>query len=242
MPTAIYTVITGNYDTIKQPLELTPGADYFLFTNNPHIKEAGGWKVAHIPSLNIGSRSEKENNILLSRKVKMLAHEYLPQGYDVSVYVDADMLLKESLSELLDTMADNRLMAACRHSYCASVRQEINDLINKGMVDAHQVEQQWQRYVDWGFKDDVGISENGLLIRRHNEPSVIELMELWWDEYQQGCLRDQVSLMPCIHRMGFMPYFQFIEMDIRMNNLVEVMMHKESARVLKSRRKIKSEE
>ena len=230
MPTALYTVITGNYDTIKQPQVLTPGADYFLFTNNPHIKEAGVWKVAHIPSLNIVGRLEKENNILLSRRVKMLAHEYLPQGYDVSVYVDADMLLKESFGELLDTMADNRLMAACRHSYCASVREEINDLINKGMVNGHQVEQQWQRYVEWGYKDTDGISENGLLIRRHHDARVIQLMELWWGEYQNGCLRDQVSLMPCIHRIGFMPYFQFIEENIRQNAYVDVMVHKEIGR------------
>ena len=230
MPTALYTVITGNYDTIKQPQVLTPGADYFLFTNNPHIKEAGVWKVAHIPSLNIVGRLEKENNILLSRRVKMLAHEYLPQGYDVSVYVDADMLLKESFGELLDTMADNRLMAACRHSYCASVREEINDLINKGMVNGHQVEQQWQRYVEWGYKDTDGISENGLLIRRHHDARVIQLMELWWEEYQHGCLRDQVSLMPCIHRIGFMPYFQFIEENIRQNAYVDVMVHKEIGR------------
>ncbi len=47
------------------------------------------------------------------------------------------------------------------------------------MVDAHQVEPQWQRYVDWGFKDDVGISENGLLIRLPHDARVIELMELW---------------------------------------------------------------
>ena len=230
MPTAIYTVITGNYDTIKQPLVLTPGADYFLFTNNSHIREAGVWRVVHIPSDEWSDRTARENNILLSRRVKMLAHEYLPQGYDVSVYVDADMLLKESLSELLDTMADCSLMAACRHSYCASVRQEINDLINKGMVDAHQVEQQWQRYVDWGFKDNVGISENGLLIRRHHDARVIQLMELWWGEYQQGCLRDQVSLMPCIYRTSFMPYFQFIEENIRQNAYVDVMRHKEIGR------------
>lgn len=176
MPTAVYTIITGNYDTIKQPLELTPGADYFLFTNNSHIGEAGVWRVVHIPSLNLGSRSEKENNILLSRRVKMLVHEYLPKGYDVSVYLDADMLLKKSFSELLDKMADNRLMAACRHSYCASVKEEIDDLLAKCMVDALQIENQWQRYMDWGFKDDIGISENGLLIRRHNEPHVVELM------------------------------------------------------------------
>ena len=225
MPTAIYTVITGNYDTIKQPLVLTLGADYFLFTNNLTIKEAGVWKVVHIPSLNIGSRSEKENNILLSRKVKMLPHEYLPEGYEWSLYIDADMLIKGDLNELLEILNKETLMAACRHSYCASIREEINDLINKGIVDTHQVEQQWQRYVDWGFKDDIGISENGLLIRRHNEPSVIELMELWWKEYQRGCLRDQVSLMPCMHRLRFMPHFQFIEEIIRQNAYVDVMKH-----------------
>lgn len=226
MPTTIiYTVITGNYDTIKQPLELTPGADYFLFTNNPTIQDAGVWKVVHIPSLNIGSRSEKENNILLSRKVKMLPHVYLPQGYDLSIYIDADMLIKRPLTELLDALYKETLFAACRHGYCASVREEINDLINKGMVNGYQVEQQWQRYVGWGFKDDLGISENGLLIRRHHDARVIQLMELWWGEYQQGCLRDQVSLMPCMHRLGFMPYFQFVEQNIRQNKWLDVMPH-----------------
>jgi len=230
MPSAIYSVIIGNYDTIKQPLELTSGADYFLFTNNPTIQEAGVWKVVQIPSEEWTGRTARENNILLSRKVKMLAHEYLPQGYDVSVYVDADMLIKRPLTELLDVLNNETLFAACRHSYCASVRQEINDLINKGMVDAHQVEQQWQRYVEWGFKDNLGISENGLLIRRHHDARVIQLMELWWGEYQQGCLRDQVSLMPCIHRTGFLPYFQFIEENIRQNAYVDVMRHKEIGR------------
>lgn len=47
------------------------------------------------------------------------------------------------------------------------------------MVDAHQVEPQWQRYVDWGFKDDVGISENGLLIRLPHDARDIELMEYY---------------------------------------------------------------
>ena len=225
MPTAIYAVITGNYDTIKQPLVLTPGADYFLFTNNPHIKEAGVWKVVHIPSLNIVGRSEKENNILLSRRVKMLAHEYLPERYEWSLYIDADMLIKGDLNELLEILNKETLMAACRHSYCASIREEINDLINKGMLDAKQVEAQWKQYVEWGFKDDLGISENGILIRKHNNARVIELMELWWNEYQQGCLRDQVSLMPCMHKFGFMPSFQYIEENIRQNKYVDVMRH-----------------
>ena len=222
----IYTVITGNYDTIKQPLVVEEGIEYILFTNNPEIKDAGAWKVVQIPSEQWQGRTERENNILLSRKVKMLAHKYLPKGAEWSIYIDADMLIIEPLTKLLNDLREETLFAACRHSYCKSVSEEINDLRTKGMVDATQIENQWQRYVEWGFEDNLGISENGLLTRRHNDARVAQLMELWWEEYQKGCLRDQVSLMPCIYRTGFMSYFQFIEMDIRNNKFVEVMRHK----------------
>lgn len=225
MPTIIYTVIIGNYDTIKQPLVVEEGVEYVLFTNNPGIVDAGVWKVVQIPSEQWQGRCERENNILLSRKVKMLPHKYLPKECELSIYVDADMLIQGPLTELLKDLREETLFAACRHSYCKSVSEEINDLKAKGMVDTTQVENQWQRYTEWGFEDDLGISENGLLIRRHNDARVIALMELWWEEYQKGCLRDQVSLMPCIYKLGFMPYFQFIEMDIRNNNFVDVMRH-----------------
>lgn len=222
----IYTVITGNYDTIKQPLVVEEGVEYVLFTNNPGIVDAGVWKVLQIPSEQWQGRTERENHILLSRKVKMLPHKYLPKGTEWSIYIDADMLIKEPLTKLIRDLREDTLFAACRHSYCKFVREEINDLKAKGMVDATQIENQWQRYVEWGFEDNLGISENGLLIRRHRDARVIQLMELWWEEYQNGCLRDQVSLMPCLYRTGFMPYFQFIEMDIRNNKFVEVMRHK----------------
>lgn len=226
MPTIIYTVITGAYDSIKQPLVVEEGIEYILFTNNLGIVDAGVWKVVQIPSEQWQGRTETENNILLSRKVKMLPHKYLPEGAEWSIYIDADMLIKEPLTRLIRNLNEDTLFAACRHSYCKSVSEEINDLKAKGMVDTTQVENQWQRYVEWGFKDDLGISENGLLISRHNDAHVAQLMELWWEEYQNGCLRDQVSLMPCIYRTDFMPYFQFIEMDIRNNHFVEVMSHK----------------
>ena len=226
MPTIIYTIITGNYDTIKQPMVLTPGVEYYLFTNNPEIIDTGVWKVVQIRSEQWQGRTERENNILLSRKVKMLPHKYLPVDAERSIYIDADMLIKEPLTKLLNDLHEDTLFAVCRHSYCKSVNEEINDLKAKAMVNATLVENQWQHYVEWGFKDNVGISENGLLIRKHRDARVIQLMELWWEEYQNGCLRDQVSLMPCLYRTGFMPYFQFIEMDIRNNNFVEVMRHK----------------
>lgn len=236
---AIYTVITGDYDTIKQPQVITPGASYFLFTNNYGIKDAGVWKVVYLNEDELmtawsGSVNKKEanasnheriNNILLSRKVKMLAHKYLPEGYDMSIYIDADMMIKANLSKLFKLLNDDVLMAAFRHGSCFSVREEINDLIERGVVKPAVVEHQWKRYHEWSFKDDLGITENGILIRRHNHPKVVELMELWWQEYLHGCLRDQVSLMPCIYKCGFMPHLKFIEGDVRHNEWVEVMRH-----------------
>ena len=221
----IYTVITGKYDSIKQPLVVEEGVEYYLFTNNPEIKDAGVWKVVQIPSEQWHGRTEKENNILLSRKVKMLPHKYLPEGAEWSLYIDADMVIKRPLTELLNNLHSKTLFAAFRHSYCKNVQEEIEDLLVKNMVQPDQVKEQWNKYVEWGFKDNLGISENGLLIRRHNDARVAQLMELWWKEYQQGCLRDQVSLMPCMYKEDFMPYFQFIEKNIRDNEYLDVLKH-----------------
>ena len=69
------------------------GVEYVLFTNNREIKDAGVWKVVQIPSELWQGRSERENNILLSRKVKMLPHKYLTEGAEWSIYIDADMLI-----------------------------------------------------------------------------------------------------------------------------------------------------
>jgi hypothetical protein len=128
MPTAIYTVITGSYDSIKQPKVIENECQYILFTNNPEIKEGGVWKVVQIPTETWQGRTERENNILLSRKVKMLPHLYLPKGTEWSIYVDADMVIKRPLTELLGNLHKETIFAACRHSYCKNVQEEITDI------------------------------------------------------------------------------------------------------------------
>ena len=225
MPAIIYTVITGAYDSIKQPRVIEAGVEYVLFTNDREIRDAGVWKVVQIPSEEWPGRTARENDILLSRKVKMLPHLFLPERAEWSIYIDADMAIKRPLTELLNNLHSKTLFAACRHSYCKNVEEEIEDLLSQNMVQPEQVKEQWQKYVEWGFRDDLGISENGLLIRKHNNQHVQSLMQLWWKEYQQGCLRDQVSLMPCMYKANFVPYFQFIEKNIRANEYLEVLKH-----------------
>lgn len=237
---AIYTVITGDYDELHQPQVVVPGADYFLFTNNAEIVDLcdthnlcrwrptdgcrfcgniGVWNV-----ILLDTETELEN-ILLSRKVKMLPHLYLDPKYDISIYLDADMLITGDLTELTNWLTVDTTMAAFRHSSCQSVREEIDDLIKRGVVDKDMAEKQWLRYVEWGFKDNLGITENGVLVRRHNDPQVIRLMQLWWSEFQNGCLRDQISLMPCLYRLGF-EKFIMIDANIHNNKWVMICSHK----------------
>lgn len=102
---------------------------------------------SRIPEL--AGRSASIRNIRLSRKVKMLAHKYLPEGYDMSIYIDADMMIKANLSKFFELLNDDVLMVAFRHDSCFSVREEINDLIERGVVDSAVVETQWQRYYEW---------------------------------------------------------------------------------------------
>lgn len=153
---AIYTVITGDYDTIKQPQVITSGASYFLFTNNHSINDAGVWQIVYLEEDKIdgyvpevADDNVRIGNIRLSRNVKMLAHKYLPKGYDMSIYLDADMLIKADLSNFFELLSDNVLMTAFRHSSCFSVMDEINDLIERGVVVPAAVENQWQRYYEW---------------------------------------------------------------------------------------------
>ncbi|MCQ2336052.1 MAG: DUF616 domain-containing protein [Paludibacteraceae bacterium] len=176
---------------------------------------------------NLHSDTDLSNikNIILSRKIKMLPHKYIDNKYDTSIYIDADMLITGDFTELIKNLDNNISMAAFMHSYCHSVREEIDDLIGSGVVDKDMAEKQWQRYVEWGFKDDMGITENGCLIRKHNETHVVELMELWWNEFKNGCQRDQVSLMPCIHRVKF-GGLKILDGNIHNNKWIKICKHK----------------
>lgn len=220
----IYTVITGDYDTIKQPQVCVPGADFVLFTNNRELLGKGGaWQVR---MLDLADDAVMEN-VLLSRRVKMLPHKYLPE-YNVSVYIDADMVLTGDVRELVGgsgSVISTKSLAVYRNSQFTCVRDEVDALVASGRVNAEVARKQWQRYVEWGFKDDMGHTENGLIVRRHNKNEVVELMELWWQEFQNGCRRDQVSFMPCVFRCGFNS-LEIIEGSIWESEYVRIEKHK----------------
>ena len=52
---------------------------------------------------------------------------------------------------------------------------------------------QINRYKKEGFPKNYGLLQSNILIRRHNSPDCIKLMEDWFEELKNGSHRDQLS-------------------------------------------------
>ena len=70
------------------------------------------------------------------------------------------------------------------------------------------------------------LTENRLLVRRHNKKKIIRLMNSWWKEYLKGTTRDQVSFPIVCYRNKIKP--SFIKSYIRYLGCFLVKPHKAS--------------
>ncbi|MBL4693043.1 MAG: hypothetical protein JKY92_06910, partial [Magnetovibrio sp.] len=53
---------------------------------------------------------------------------------------------------------------------------------------------------------DLKLFENNFLLRRHNAPDVVKLMEAWWEQMNTHSHRDQLSLPYVAWKQGFVPH------------------------------------
>lgn len=194
---AVYTALTGKHDYLHEILYRQPGIDYILFTNNRNIKSST-WQVHYVDS--------PLSDLLLSRAIKMLPHQYLDHKYTATVYVDANAYLYGDISQLISALADGTTLALTRHTTAHTVADELEECIQTKGIDRQAAQQQYARYRTQGFNDDMGLAECGIIARRNGDPNLDRLMAMWYEEFCNGIHRDQISLLPCIHKSQFKNY------------------------------------
>jgi hypothetical protein len=74
-----------------------------------------------------------------------------------------------------------------------------------GKGDPQAITRQLEQYRSEGFPVNYGLTENNVLIRRHNDPTIIKLMEDWWRELLAQSRRDQLSFPYVAWRNNFWP-------------------------------------
>lgn len=183
----IYTCITGNYEPLDNPYAVSEGFDYICFTDsNASIGDM--WQVRPIPS-----ELSKLSNVKKQRCIKINPHKYLPE-YELSIWVDGCIkLIKDVNAFISENCNGEENVYIPQHPQRKCIYEEMEACIKQKKDTAANIEPQKARYKKEKFPSNYGLVQSNIVIRKHNSPDCIRLMETWWNEVKNGSHRDQLS-------------------------------------------------
>lgn len=196
----IYTSLTNHYDKLPQYDIIDPSFDYICFTNDyPEGTKIGQWLILPIPF-------EHKNPIHMSRYAKILPHKVLTQ-YEWSVWLDANVIIKSSkIYDCINTCINrNQLWSGLQHPRFDCIYQDINECIRNGRIKYYEGRRQLNLLEQAGYPRHNGLFENNVIIRKHNESSIIDISTLWWEYFVNYVPRDQFSLFFVFWKYNFRP-------------------------------------
>lgn len=217
--TVIYTAIFGGYNKlIEQPR--FKNVDYICFTDRP--LQSKSWKVIKVtePPFN-------DDNTRNNRYYKILPHLQFPD-YDYSIYIDGNFISQKNCSILIEKYLTNDITMACfDHNQTIMdprncIFQEHNAIIklavkeNRFKDDPAIIEQQINIIKSSNYPENNGLISGGVLIRKHNDPLLIKVMEQWWFYVKNYSKRDQLSFNFVAWQNNFK--YNTIPGDIRKKN------------------------
>lgn len=178
----VYTTNLGGYDNLhpspKALFNQDLDVDYLYYTDG---EAPDGWTKMPMES---GGRKE-------SRFYKINSHLLPP--HDISIYIDASYSIQRPVSRILEHFDMNADIGLCPHISSTCVYQHAMMVMLLQLCKQKVVFEQVGRYAQEGLPEQMGLSENGLIVRKNNG-IIKELNELWWNEYTKGSQRDQLSM------------------------------------------------
>ena len=196
----MYTVLLGGYEELtEQPAAAESDIDFVCLTDDPTL-ESETWGIRHVQPV-FG-----EDPTRSQRQLKIRAHAAVPE-YDVSLYIDNSVLLKQTPERPLDRPpprghALRRDGPRLSVIHLGGVRGGRPDWASTHDRCAEQEEH-------YRLDDPVSLAlrpiKGGLLLRRHHDPLVVAAMEAWAAHVLRYARRDQLSLWFCLREAGLEP-------------------------------------
>lgn len=201
--TVVYTCVTRNYDTVRDPLYVPENVDFILFTEKSSLgtmqQELKTWKIYELPEM----PNFINTPAMMNRYLKLHPHEFF-ESYDYSIYIDGNVRVIGDICSLLCNTNCETGLAFHRHRQRKSVyfEAEVCKLLGKG--NSSKIENQMKKYKMEGFPDDFGLYEATVIATDLNNDTAIKLLNAWWSELvnsQSG--RDQLSLPYIVWKNGY---------------------------------------
>lgn len=212
MKCVVYTAIYGEKDTLKEPLVVNPDIDYLCFTDNKSIK-SDVWKVVYHPAIHT-------DPVRSAKVFKVKPHEFLSE-YDISLWVDANFVIKTDLQTFFEksNFLSKAGMMLFQHDQGRNcIYDEASTIMHDRKDDPNLVLAQMKKYREEGYPTQRGLSANSIMLKKHNDPVIMALGDLWWSEIEKYSRRDQLSLYYCIWKVDARHYLlKYPRYNIRNN-------------------------
>lgn len=216
----VYTAIFGDYSGLIDQPKLK-NVDYICYTDKKDLKSKR-WQIVNV------SQPIKNDNTRSNRYYKILPHKHLSEAYDISVYIDGNVLILKDFSDLITEKISGAKMSCFDHNQnkgdatnCIYKEYEAILEIARSSGNFKDNPEVMKKQVE-GFKADGYPKNNGLitasiLIRKHFDQEVIDLMEAWWHIVLNQSKRDQLSFNYVAWKLNFNS-LALIDGDVREGN------------------------
>jgi hypothetical protein len=188
----IYTAIFGDYDTLKEPLIITPGWKYICYTDQDF--ESKHWTIKKM--LPIGTAQHT------ARRVKIYFQNYIDDEY--SIFIDGSFIVNCNLNAWWRQFKPD--MTCIRHPTRNCIYEEAEAVVKNGRKGVQNIFDQIEKYRGI-VPPRSGLIQSGILMRKRTKFTE-DLCAEWYEEVRTNSYRDQiafgkVSLNKPIHYISY---------------------------------------
>ena len=198
MKTVVYTCANLAYDQIYSPVVATPGSSMCCFPTAARASSPAGSGAPARPGC--VPRLRPSANWFC----KFFLQRLFPEA-GISIYLDANLLILGDLQPLINDFlargGDRPVPAwrAQRHRQRIAFCKRVGKI---GPADSARGEAQLAAYAAEGLPPDHGLTENAIILCRHDAPGLDGAMDLWWQQLATYTKRDQLSLPYVLWKSG----------------------------------------
>lgn len=185
---AVYTCITGGYDTVTEPHFISSDCDYYLVSDT----EPSGNMIYKWIDINRIIPSKEYDNKLKNRYCKTHGFSIFPL-YDYSIYLDGNIHITQNITSFIEDIGDAGL-ALHRHTDRDCIYEEAIRIIWAGWADRKTIINQIRDYAKAGMPRNTGLFACGVVVCDHHNNLAKKILQMWFDDYETYKSRDQLSL------------------------------------------------
>lgn len=186
MKLVVYTAIAADYDELRPPRVTPEGVDFVCLTE-PGKRVPAGWTQRDLPRSDLPRQSQ-------NRYAKFHPHLLFPE-HDTSIYIDGNIEVAADVRPLAQRVIDCASIGLYDHPVRTSTFDEAVECALIGFDHVRRIRAQIRRHFAEGYAFEGGLFEASIIVRAHHDPAIVRAMARWWDEWQGGVKRDQLSLM-----------------------------------------------